>query len=109
MPRLVRLALLFTVVSLGFGLANPASAQQRVVPPQGGVKWSYAPVVQKVAPAVVNVYASRTEKLARNPLFDDPFFQQFFGRDLAGQSRERVEKSLGSGVMVDPSGLVVTN
>lgn len=85
-------------------------ATQRVVPPsRAAVQWSYAPIVQKVAPAVVNVYASRTEKLARNPLFDDPFFQQFFGRDFAGQTRERVQKSLGSGVIVDPSGLVVTN
>jgi Do/DeqQ family serine protease len=90
--------------------ATAPSAQQRVVPPsRAAVQWSYAPVVQKVAPAVVNVYASRTEKLVRNPLFDDPFFQQFFGRDFSGQGRERVQKSLGSGVIVDPSGLVVTN
>jgi Do/DeqQ family serine protease len=109
MPRLIGLALVLLLVPLEFALVQPVVAQQRVVPPQGGVKWSYAPVVQRVAPAVVNVYASRTEKLGRNPLFDDPFFQQFFGRDLTGQSRERVQKSLGSGVMVDPSGLVVTN
>ncbi|MFI5015544.1 MAG: Do family serine endopeptidase [Hyphomicrobiales bacterium] len=87
-----------------------AQAQQRAVPPsRAAVQWSYAPIVQKVAPAVVNVYATRTEKLVRNPLFDDPFFQQFFGRDLGGQGRERVQKSLGSGVIVDASGLVVTN
>src|SRR5262249_21676266 len=109
MARSLRLALIFLLASLEFCLVKPVLAQQRAVPPQGGIKWSYAPIVQKVAPAVVNVYASRTEKIARNPLFDDPFFQQFFGRDLAGQSRERVQKSLGSGVMVDPSGLVVTN
>ncbi|MBV8449727.1 MAG: Do family serine endopeptidase [Hyphomicrobiales bacterium] len=87
-----------------------AQTMQRAVPPsRAAVQWSYAPIVQKVAPAVVNVYASRTEKLARNPLFDDPFFQQFFGRDFGGQGRERVQKSLGSGVIVDPSGLIVTN
>ncbi|SED95233.1 Do/DeqQ family serine protease [Rhizobiales bacterium GAS191] len=89
---------------------SPTLAQQRVVPPsRPAVQYSYAPIVQKVAPAVVNVYASRTQKLARNPLFDDPFFQQFFGRDMNGLGRERVQKSLGSGVIVDPSGLVVTN
>jgi Do/DeqQ family serine protease len=87
-----------------------AEAQQRVVPPsRQAVQWSYAPIVQKVAPAVVNVYASRTAKVVRNPMLDDPFFQQFFGRDFSGQGRERTQQSLGSGVIVDPSGLVVTN
>ncbi|MBW0005887.1 MAG: Do family serine endopeptidase [Hyphomicrobiales bacterium] len=111
MARSSLVALAACCVLAGFA-RDMASAQptQRVVPPsRAAVQWSYAPIVQKVAPAVVNVYASRTEKLARNPLFDDPFFQQFFGRDFAGQARERVQKSLGSGVIVDPSGLIVTN
>jgi Do/DeqQ family serine protease len=69
------------------------------------VRLSFAPVVKKVRPAVVNVYASRVETMPRNPLFDDPIFRQFFG----GDSDSRVSKSLGSGVIVDPSGLVVTN
>jgi len=108
LPR-IAIAALLGLAGLALGEGG-AEAQQRVVPPSRQVvQWSYAPVVQKVAPAVVNVYASRTEKLARNPLFDDPFFQQFFGRDFSGQGRERVQKSLGSGVIVDPSGLVVTN
>ena len=71
----------------------------------GEVRLSFAPVVKKVRPAVVNVYASRVETMPRNPLFDDPIFRQFFGSD----SDSRVSKSLGSGVIVDPSGLVVTN
>jgi len=111
MARSSLVALAACCLLAGFA-RDMASAQttQRVVPPsRAAVQWSYAPIVQKVAPAVVNVYASRTEKLARNPLFDDPFFQQFFGRDFAGQARERVQKSLGSGVIVDPSGLIVTN
>jgi len=100
----------FAALSTLVTKAGPAQAQQRVVPPSRQViQWSYAPIVQKVAPAVVNVYASRTEKVVRNPLFDDPFFQQFFGRDFSGQDRERVQKSLGSGVIVDASGLIVTN
>jgi Do/DeqQ family serine protease len=103
------IAVLFTLATLG-AREEQAFAQQRAVPPsRQAVQWSYAPIVQKVAPAVVNVYASRTEKVTRNPLFDDPFFQEFFGRDLNGQGRERTQKSLGSGVIVDPSGLVVTN
>ena len=57
-------------------------------------------------PAVVNVYASRVDTAPRNPLFDDPIFRRFFGD---GGSDSRVSQSLGSGVIVDPSGLVVTN
>jgi Do/DeqQ family serine protease len=71
---------------------------------------SFAPVVKKVQPAVVNVYASRTDKRPRNPLFDDPIFRRFFGN---GGGDERpggpTSQSLGSGVLVDASGLVVTN
>jgi len=71
------------------------------------VTLSYAPVVQKVAPAVVNVYAAKVVE-NRNPFFDDPFFRRFFGGE-GGLPRERRQSSLGSGVIVDPSGLVVTN
>jgi len=63
--------------------------------------------VKKVAPAVVNVYASRVETMPRNPLFDDPIFRRFFGGE--GSENQRVQKALGSGVIVDSSGLVVTN
>ena len=68
---------------------------------------SYAPIVKRVAPAVVNVYAAKIVE-NRNPLIDDPFFRRFFGPQFGGP-REQVQRSLGSGVIVDPSGLVVTN
>ena len=71
------------------------------------MRLSFAPVVKKVAPAVVNVYVSHIERMPRNPLFDDPIFQRFFGG--GGGEDQRVQKALGSGVIVDPSGLVVTN
>jgi Do/DeqQ family serine protease len=65
---------------------------------------SFAPVVKRAAPAVVNVYAARVVE-NRNPFMNDPLFRQFFG----AVPREQVLRSLGSGVIVDPSGLVVTN
>ncbi len=86
-------------------LPGPALAQQRVVPTQPELLLSYAPIVKRVAPAVVNVYAAK-EVANRNPLFDDPIFRHFFG--VPGNGRQ-VQRSLGSGVIVDPSGLVVTN
>lgn len=70
---------------------------------------SFAPVVKQARPAVVNVYASRTDKRPRNRLFDDPVFRQFFGDGGAPRPGGPTAKSLGSGVLVDPSGLVVTN
>jgi Do/DeqQ family serine protease len=76
------------------------------VPAINELRLSYAPVVQHVAPAVVNVYAAKVVQ-NRNPLFDDPIFRQFFG--VPGGGGPQVQRSLGSGVIVDPSGLVVTN
>ncbi len=89
----------------------PASAQDRVVPgPHDGALISYSPIVKSVAPAVVNVYATRKVRQQVSPFFNDPFFQRFFGgQGPQGPSRERVESSLGSGVIIDKSGLIVTN
>src|SRR5947209_5172101 len=88
-------------------LTAQAPAQERRVPSSAAeVRLSYAPVVQRAAPAVVNVYAARTIA-NRNPLLDDPFFRRFF--QMPGVPSERVERSLGSGVLVDASGLVLTN
>src|SRR5476649_962098 len=83
-----------------------ASAQERRIPTAAELRLSYAPLVQRVAPAVVNVYAAKTVQ-ARQPLFDDPIFRQFFG--MPGGGDPQVQRSLGSGVIVDGSGLIVTN
>jgi S1-C subfamily serine protease len=101
--QLIRLAALLFISATA---ATPALAQDRRVPSsQAELKLSYAPIVQRVQPAVVNVYAAKTVQ-NRNPLLDDPIFRRFFG--VPGQP-EQMQRSLGSGVMVDPSGLVVTN
>ena len=67
------------------------------------VQLSFAPLVKQTAPAVVNVYASQPAKVT-SPFDGDPFFEEFFGR-----SQPRAQSSLGSGVLVDPTGIVVTN
>jgi Trypsin-like serine proteases, typically periplasmic, contain C-terminal PDZ domain len=102
---------------LALGLAACASltvatAAERTVPAsEAQVKLSFAPVAKVAGPAVVNVYSTKTIKVASSPLMDDPFFRQFFGGDMPGigRQRERHQQSLGSGVIVDPSGLIVTN
>ncbi|MCK7595505.1 Do family serine endopeptidase [Lysobacter sp. CAU 1642] len=68
---------------------------------------SLAPMLETVTPAVVNIH-SRTVVRVRSPLADDPFFRHFFG--LPSVPRERVQQSLGSGVIVDAEqGLLLTN
>jgi Do/DeqQ family serine protease len=89
-----------------FAVAESAAQDRRVPQTPGEVRLSYAPVVQRAAPAVVNVYAARTVA-NRNPMFDDPIFRRFFG--VPGMPSDQVQRSLGSGVIVDASGLVVTN
>jgi S1-C subfamily serine protease len=86
-------------------LSSAVLAQDRRVPASAAeVQLSFAPVVKRVAPAVVNVYAARVVE-NRNPFMNDPLFRQFFG----AVPREQVLRSLGSGVIIDPAGLVVTN
>jgi len=85
---------------LGQDTAIPQSDQQ--------IKLSFAPVVKAVSPSVVNVYATRVEAQAVSPFANDPFFSRFFG-DRFFQSRPRESKALGSGVIVDGSGLILTN
>jgi serine protease Do len=88
-----------------------AAETKRLPESRADIELSYAPLVKRAAPAVVNVYTKRvTESRGRSPLFDDPFFRRFFGDSpLLGQPRQRIQQSLGSGVIVDPKGLIVTN
>ncbi len=100
------------VALLVFGavaVADLAWAQQRQAPTsKAQIQLSYAPVVKRAAPAVVNVYVRRKVQVRSSPFFDDPFFRRFFGGGF-GMPRERVESSLGSGVIVTPDGVIVTN
>ena len=85
--------------------AGSAAPVERAAPQsRAQVQLSFAPVVREAAPAVVNVY-SRRVIAQRTPFAGDPFFERFFGP----QVREREVQSLGSGVIVDPSGVIVTN
>jgi Do/DeqQ family serine protease len=85
---------------------NTAVQDRRVPASQAELQLSYAPIVQRVQPAVVNVFATKVVQ-NHNPFLDDPIFRRFFG--LQGGPQEQMLRSLGSGVMVDPAGLVVTN
>jgi serine protease Do len=86
----------------------PAHAGPQAVPQSmGQVQLTFAPVVKHVAPAVVNVYARSVVQAQVNPFFNDPLFQQFFG--ASPSFRQRVQQSLGSGVIVRSDGMILTN
>ena len=70
---------------------------------------SYAEAVEAAAPAVVNINTRKTVVQQGNPLFSDPFFRRFFGESLGIAPREREETSLGSGVIVNAKGYILTN
>lgn len=104
---IIRVLTLFLV----FCASLPALAQTRVPPKsQEQIQLSFAPVVKKVSPAVVNIYTKRTVTRAYNPFANDPFFSQFFGSGaFGGRMQKQAENSLGSGVIIQSDGLVVTN
>ncbi len=89
-------------------LRLPPSAHAAAVPASmGQVQLTFAPVVKRVVPAVVNVYARSVVQQQVNPFANDPFFSQFFG--ATPEMRQRVQQSLGSGVIVRGDGIILTN
>ena len=89
-------------------LAPPSAKPAPLTPTSmAQVQLTFAPVVKRIAPAVINVYARSVSQVQVNPLFADPFFSQFFG--ATPEMRQRVQQSLGSGVIVRADGIILTN
>lgn len=95
------LALAFVVVMVHPELIAP------VQQPQTQPTLSYASAVQAAAPAVVNIHTARVVLARPDPLVDDEFLRRFFSRGEIAPSR--VETDLGSGVLLGPDGVIVTN
>jgi Do/DeqQ family serine protease len=85
-----------------------AHAQRKLPPSKEIAQFSFSAIVKQAAPAVVNVYVRSRVQEFSSPFANDPFFRQFFG-DQFGRPSERQQNSLGSGVIVHASGIVVTN
>jgi len=106
---------------LPFGHAVPEPTVTKEVPAAApapvsiGVDRNFVSIAKAVKPAVVNVFTTRTGKSGEGlhgMPFEDPFFRRFFGEEFFRRfevPRERKERSLGSGVIVDSKGLIITN
>ena len=96
MPKILFLAifgpLIILLPSLGFGQQVPKKREQ--------ITYSFAPLVSQTSPAVVNIFVkTKSPERTFSPLFDDPFFRQFFGNMFPDQPRRRTQQSLGSGLI----------
>jgi serine protease Do len=108
---IIRILQIFPVI-LALAIGAAAHAQERVLPPSAQhMQMSFAPIVKQVAPAVVNIYTKRTvSQKMQHPFLSDPFFSPFFRDELfGGRMRKQVESALGSGVIIEAGGVVVTN
>ena len=107
-PRAL-VVLFFVLMSAQPGTA--LAANKKVPASRSQVELSYAPLVKRAAPAVVNVFSRKSvREVRRSPFFDDPFFKRFFGKDFPfGRPQQRMQNSLGSGVIVRSEGIIVTN
>lgn len=88
-------------------LLSPAAAQT-VPTSQGEITLSFAPVVKRAAPAVVNVFTRKTIQ-RRSPFAGDPFFERLFREFGGAGTGRRMQNSLGSGVILTADGYIVTN
>lgn len=105
----VFLAVLMTATVTLFAPAQQALAALPTAV-NGSTVPTLAPMIKGVMPGVVNVSTRGHMKVQQNPMFNDPFFQQFFGRQMPQQPAERQFRSLGSGVIVDAEkGYILTN
>ncbi|MCP4327339.1 MAG: Do family serine endopeptidase [Alphaproteobacteria bacterium] len=101
------------VIVLACGIGPGSFADSRAVPKsRSQITLSFAPVVKQVAPAVVNIFARKSVRQRHvSPFFNDPFFRRFFGDEspFFGVPRQRIERALGSGVLIRADGIIVTN
>ncbi len=101
------LAAAFLLVMLRPDLISGPEPRARVAPNRHPVA-SYADAVARTAPSVVSIVATKLTREAANPEIEDPVLRRFFGLDRA-EPRIKRENSLGSGVIVEKNGYVLTN
>jgi len=111
--RILRYFLLsVSILGLTLSMGSSAQAKWTELNTRNGISFSFAPIVKMVSSSVVNVYAKQPpENTASAPFPDEPFFRQFFGESFLKKliPRKQFASYLGSGVIIDRTGLIVTN
>jgi Do/DeqQ family serine protease len=106
----IRLSAVIAVAALALAVTLPVTAGALPEAVGGQPMPSLAPMLARVSPAVVNISSTSHRRVAVNPFFSDPFMRQFFGLPAVPPSRELVQQSLGSGVIVNAAkGYILTN
>ena len=111
-PILAVLAMLVLFAPFG---AGGQGVTAKIPQSREEIRLSYAPIVKRVAPAVVNIYTRKNVTSAVSPLLQDPFYKRFLGNRNQPtqpgnrQPLRRKSSSLGSGVLVSADGMIVTN
>ncbi len=103
----LRFVSIICLVVLSSSGASEAQDQKVIPQTRDDLQYSFAPLIKRVAPAVVNIFAVRKSQThSPSPLEQDPVFKHFFGES---GPQARLQRSLGSGVIVRPDGIVITN
>jgi serine protease Do len=96
---------------LGSSHAAPVFIGQTKTPTGNGSanNGGFSPILEPLLPAVASITSSRVVNVPQSPLFNDPFFQQFFGGQSPQTPQQQREMGLGSGVIVTSDGYILTN
>lgn len=92
-----------------FVLADGAGLDGQDIQSLAQLNKAYERIVTEIKPAIVSISSTHVIRVQQSPMFNDPFFRQFFGNMFPNIPQNRKEQALGSGVIVSPDGYIITN